>query len=402
MSERIEITDARGTRIVPVDGDLLVLGSGEGCDVRLAQPGLQGRHLRFVRTDRGYRVEPVRAGATVAVNGEDLFCKDLEPGDRIELAGLQLRWQADAVVREAAASSRTGRERERDRDRVRQSARPARARSGGVAKWLPVAAVFALVLLAASALLRTWSRSTGPHSPQDYVDLARAQLGSDPQRALDTLAFALRTATGPVRDEALALERDIVAIQFEIAESPRISTARAEHDLLLSFQGRYLQDGSPRPAARELVRLCDTWLQRHEELCARHGDGLPLLRAVQELRSRYVAPAALGEPDTEADVMFAARSRLRFQWRDYRAALQMLDAWLAAHPAAAAVARERETMLVEGEEWLRGKLRIVDLLLDRGDTDNAARDLAWLEKRCALPPWQAMVQERRARLDGKH
>ena len=108
-----------------------------------------------------------------------------------------------------------------------------------------MAAVFALLLVVAVALVRAYSRSTWPHSPQDYVDLARAQLGNrDPQRALDTLTFALGTATGSTREEALALEHDIRAMQLERAERPRLSAARSEHDLLVSFHARYLSDGS--------------------------------------------------------------------------------------------------------------------------------------------------------------
>jgi hypothetical protein len=106
----------------------------------------------------------------------------------------------------------------------------------------------------------------------------------------------------------------------------------------------------------------------------------------------------LSEPDTAADVIFAARARLRFPWRDYRGAMARLDAFLAARPADPDVVAERAKLLAEGERWLQGKLRSIDGLLDRGDTDNAERDLAQLERWSALPEWAAAVAERKQRL----
>ena len=122
-----------------------------------------------------------------------------------------------------------------------------------------------------------------------------------------------------------------------------------------------------------------------------------MLGYVEQRRAKYLPAAALGEPDTAADVIFAAQTLLRFQWRDYRSAIARLDALLGQHDDAA-VQAERTRLIADGEQWLQGKLRHVDQLLERGDRDNATRDLESIEKWSMLPEWQAMVQERRSRL----
>jgi len=374
---QIELTDARGeVRTLALTADKVVLGSAADADLRVKASGVQPRHLRFVQTSFGTRVEPVRPGGTVAVNGEDLFCKDLEPGDVIVVGDLELRWLATASPRAAAmqAAEPVSAPRPARRAAVRRApARQAR-------NWLSISAVFLVVIGAAAIVLRSCAGSTWPHSPQHYVDLARAQLGNNQaQRALDTLDFALRDATGATRDEALQLRADIEQAQRERAERPKIEAARSEHDLLLSFESRYLRDGAARPAARELIRLVDHWLAAHGELCGRHSQGGAMLRAVEGLRSRYAPVAALGEPDSAADVIFAARSRLRFQWREYPAAIAVLDTFLQGHDDAD-VKAERAAILTEGDEWLRDRLRSIDLLLDRGDRHNAGLDLEQLER----------------------
>ena len=436
MTEQLDITGPDGgRRLHPVPAGGCVIGSGPAADVVLTGTGILPAHLRLVRTERGFRVEPVRPGSTVRVSGDDLFCKDLRPGDVIELGGNRLRWlaaggattarspaaapaPAPAVVPESApataaaaaaatsapvaptAPATTGARPVRS---AKQSPAPkSRARLRAPRRrssWLPMLAVFASVLLLGVLAYGHFRGSTWPASPKHYVDLARAQFGNNqPQRALDTLAFALREATGAVREEALQLEADIRRVQLETAVLPKVLVARQEHDLLLGFVGRYLRERVERPAAREFVRGCDQWLARHREVCSRSDDGRPLLTAIEGERSRYVAVAALETPDTAADVLFAAESRLRFQWRDYRGAIAKLEAFLRANAEAAEVVAARARMVKEGEQWVLGKLRIVDQLLARGDRDNAERDLEQLERWSVLPEWLPLLAERQQRL----
>jgi hypothetical protein len=399
MSGRIEITDADGhKRFVGMPGARLLVGSAAGADVQVRGPGIEAQHLRFVRSGAGVRVEPVQPGGSVTVNGERLFCKDLGPDDVVELGRAQLRWIAAGPPAEAQAAA--GRGKVSSRRHKEPARRAATRRRSAVPAWLPVTGVIAAVLVAAVLVLRALSESKWPSTPAQYVELARQQAANDkPQLALETLAFVLEDATGAVREEALGLEATLRQLVAEGADSAKVQAARAEHDRLRSFQERYLRDAAGRPAAREFVRLCDQWLSRHGAVCRANTEGQPLLRFVEEQRARHVALAGLGEPDTAADVTFAAQSRLRFTWRDYRGAVDVLDRFLKSNDDAA-VRAERERLVTEGLEWLSGKLRNVDLLLERGDRDNAEKDLQQIERWAMLPEWEGLVKERRARLEG--
>lgn len=405
VSELIEIKDAGGeARRVAMTGDVMTFGSSAEASVRCTGAGIEPLHVRLVRAGDHVRVEPVRHGATVDVNGEPLFCKDLEPGDEIEFGGCMLRW----IVKRGATPA-AGRHAPAPRAPVRTPAPRAKApaapaprtrtaRSRGTPAWMMVSGVVVLVLAGIVLALQAFAKSSWPHTPQDYVDLAREQLAnSQPQRALDTLDVALAHAEGGTRDQALKLQADIRRLLVERTEVPKVQTARREQELLASYEARYLQGAAERPAAREFVRLCDAWLAQHGDLCRRIAEGNSLVQFVEQVRTRYVTAAALGEPDTAADVIFAAQSKLRFQWRDYRSAVARLDAFLAQH-ADEAVQAERARMIADGEQWLQGKLKFLDQLIARGDRDNAERDLQQIEQWSMLPEWEPMVKERRAKL----
>jgi hypothetical protein len=418
VSFRIEITTSRGeTRSARIDGARVWLGSGEEAQVRLRLAGVAARHLCFVRTDIGYRVEPRDPGATVAVNGEHLFCKDLEDGDQIELAGLTLRWRADAAAAAAAepaaaspagaqqavhaapgGQARAGRAASQAARRSPAARKATAARGAG---WLPFSAIFLVVVIGAVLVLRAFSGSTWPQSPQHYVELARAQVGNNqPQRALDTLAFALREATGSTREEALALQAEIERMQVERSELPKLQTARHDLELLRSFVGRHLAGAASRPAARELLARCQQWRGQYGELCSRHSAGAELLREVDGLASRFGAIAAMETPETAADVLFVLQVLPEHRWRDYKRAMARLDAFLLANPNAEEVRKAREQALVDGEAWLQGLLRQIDALLARGDRFNAQREVDQLERFSVLPAWMPLLEPRRQRLAG--
>lgn len=410
VPDQFEIQDSHGhRRMVPVPVGDFVIGSGERADVRLEGPGIEAGHLRGVRAGASVRLEPALPGATVRIGGEELFCKDLRAGDVVELAGQRLVWRpaaagsnpppsapAPALARSGVAAAPRPSTRERSPQGRTGRRRPARRYT-----WWATPLLCGFLVLVGWLAVRHFRGSTWPASPQHYVDLAREQfLNNQAQRALDTLAFALREAEGPTRDAALQLEADIRRVLVEMADLPKLLSARQEHDLLQGYIGRYLRSGADRPAAREFVRSCDDWLARHREVCGASADGRTLLASVEAERQRYVAIAAIETPETAADVVFAARSRLRFQWRDYLGAFQRLDDFLRRGGANDEVQRERARMLAEGEEWLLGKLRNIDRMLaaSERERDNAARDLDQLERWCAIPEWAGLIGERRRRV----
>jgi len=359
--------------------------------------------IQVVALDDSARIEPLRSGDSIEIDGEDYVSKELSTGEFVVIGGWRLRWLGGGNALGDAAASGAGRSAERGQPAsvvpsVDVSATGRRSeqlrRKGGV----PASAVTAGILVVVIFLVIEFNDSTLPDSPAYYLELAQAQYkNGDSDRALELLTQALEGATGEVRDQALSLQVLIERVAREQAVVMQLSEARYEMGLIKSFEKRYL-GGSARPVAREGVRLCDDWLRRHREMCLGHSDGKTLLDEVVGIRSRYEADAELESSDTAADVIFAARSRLRFQWRDYKGAFGLLDAFLAANADDQEVEAERGRMLAEGEEWLQEQLRRLDLLMAGGNRSNAERDLRQIDRWVLIPEWEALIEERRRKV----
>lgn len=391
--------------------------------------------VRVVPLDHSVRVEPLLEGDLLHLDGEDLLCKELSAGEFVVIQDVRLRWlgskplpagtrartvaalakkpvRASATKPPAAPSKsttnwRTSAHRDYPSVGARGSARRTRGpdepregqriRRKSKTNWLPELAITAAILVIAMFVVQRLSDSTWPHSPAHFVELAQAQYDNNhSERALETLAFALRDATGETRAQAVELEKMIRRMMLENASALQVSDARYQLELIKSFVARYLKS-IERPAARECIRLCDEWLGLHRTVCADHSRGQPLLTQVEGIRGRFVTAAAPGSPETAADVIFAARSRMRFQWRDYKGAFATLDAFLSRNADNEEVKAERKQLLVDGDEWLQKQLRRLDRQLQRGDLSNAEHDLDKMEKYVVIPEWQTMIAERRAR-----
>lgn len=427
MAERIEITTDRGeSKVVSIEGAKVWLGSGEGVAIRLRVAGLAARHLCFVKTEHGYRVEPAEPGATVEVNGEDLFCKDLEVGDRIRVAGLVVRWMSSppparspgsaaarprpllpskpaAASRPPVAPAPRAQEPEHDPEPepAPRAARALRARRRS-SPW-PMILLFASALVFLVVVFKTGAGSTWPQTPQHYVTLAGQQVQNGKlDLALRSLDFALLDATGTTREEALQLRDQIHALQADQVERPKVDAARPSYEFLGSFTTAYLDKEAPVLAVRELVRRCDRWLQLYGKVCESAAAGQAMLREVQALRSRYIALANPSQPEGIEDLRFSIQVMMRLVTRDYLGAMQRFDEFQRAHPEVDGVAAEREQWLAEGETWLAAKLATIDDAIgasNSGDGYRADRMLRPLEQWCALPQWRARLQQRRDRID---
>ncbi len=404
VSDRIEITgEGPDPRVVAVAGERVTLGGGEGVTVPLVARDLPEHPLVLVATGQGYRAEAGAPGALLRINGEDLLCKDLQPGDVLSFGGLRLRWLGGGGGGGNTARGRPRPSRAGAAARSPAAAAPRaprrRARSRGVPGWALAFLVLVLVGSALALSVKACAGSTWPRTPQVYVDLAREQyLRGNPEQALATLDFALREATGAARDQGLALQEEIRTALALRADLPALQQARTDLQELRSYADRYLAGGPVRAPARDLVRQLDAWTTAHGAVCQRHQVGRDLLQQAERLRAQHAPAAALGEPDTADDVVFAARARLRFTVRDYRSAMALLDAFLARQPGEGgdAVRAERQAMLAEGASWLEARLRLVTQLLEQGRTGDARREMAAIDRFAALPEWAERIDPVRA------
>ena len=127
MTDQLEITDPRdgSQQSVAVPSGLVHLRADGGTIV--LSPDASGASLRIVPTQRGRRLEPLLPGSMIEVSGQQLFCKDLAPGDRFEFAGRRIVWRSDVELPLAGAASRsTQRPRRHDGAAAAMMAEPVR------------------------------------------------------------------------------------------------------------------------------------------------------------------------------------------------------------------------------------------------------------------------------------
>ena len=266
MSSELEVVAVDGVRQVVV--------------VAREAHALQELGVHVMPIAGGVRIEPLRKGAMLHIDGEDLLAKQLCVGEFVVIAGVRLRClnaTADvtvskAVVRDASASDTSARdvipatESSTRRSAGRPVARSPRRAAGTTnqqasaprarrrTNWLPALALTAALLVVAIFLKQQLRNSTWSHAPEHFLELAQTQYDNNkPERALETLAFAMRNATGADREQAVLLDAKIRRMLLDNASALQVSEARYEHDLLNSFVTTYLKNPE-RSAARECVR----------------------------------------------------------------------------------------------------------------------------------------------------
>jgi pSer/pThr/pTyr-binding forkhead associated (FHA) protein len=102
----LEIYPNRGVSLLLDDN--VVIGRGDGCDVRVDDPTLSRRHARVVGGDTGTGIEDLGSSNGVYVNGRaQAGIVPLHPGDVLQLGGTVwkvLEGAAPGITGEARAS----------------------------------------------------------------------------------------------------------------------------------------------------------------------------------------------------------------------------------------------------------------------------------------------------------
>ena len=400
MSARLSMPDASGVvrEVALPDMDCVLAARGNG--VELGAVDLADAEVRIVRTRKGLRLEPVRAGALVSVSGQDLFCKDLAHGDWFSVGGRRVSFVADAAATVARAQAVPQSRRSAASPDIERAQSPQRvARAPSRTSPVLVGSLVSLALLCAFVALRFFESATSDRDPKELLTFATIQLENGQYaRARATIEDAMKDGDLDIRRQGEALRARIDAVEREASFAVVLQSAREEDEALRSFVDRYARPSLERPAARELMSMCDAWLAKHEAQLARNASGDSLLRSVRALRETAAAKAQLDQPESAQDVAFAARARLRFMVREYKAAIARLDAFLATHPGDDVATTERAAILAEGKEWIEKQQKRIAQHADRGEWDRARDELAKIDRYSLLPEWEPAFADVRARL----
>jgi hypothetical protein len=399
VTNQIEVVWASGVREALTIGDEPLLVSDIGIRVSLTESGLE--------------LQSSVAGELLQIDGEDVVTKELHVGEFVIIGGVRLRCLAashppassgktpepigaESLPRESGAASSYA--------PVRARRRPRQASSSN---WLAASGVSGTVLLLVLIYMKASARSVESH-----VEVARQQYeNNDLQSALRTLTIALRDADGELQREAEALNSKIRRELSEREGDPYVELAKGELKLLKSYVDRYigkvnrpantvLLAGSEneRPAARELIKLCDAWIEKFGPVCSNHSRGRTLAAEVSALRAAHIDAAEITLPETADDVIFSAQCLMRFRWRDYKGAIGGLDAFLEKEPNNLEILATRSRMIAEGKLWIAKMLRRVDRSINQNRMELALSELKGLQRWSVIPEWEAMVNERHDRV----
>lgn len=93
---------AERNREFPLRTPVVRVGRGPDNAIRIPDPRIAGRHVRFLREDRGFTVEALDPDAVTTLNGDSIASGDrhaLSHGDVVSLSGLGFRFAVDGQVR---------------------------------------------------------------------------------------------------------------------------------------------------------------------------------------------------------------------------------------------------------------------------------------------------------------
>lgn len=403
MTARLELQGADGARAAFALGTdaVLLRASGSGVEVAEASDA-RGGTLRIVPTRAGFRLEPMRAGAMVEVDGQELFCKDLADGDAFAVEGRRVVFRSDVAqaARATAATAQEGRRAPSMPPSRGEVVARTRERSQRERTSKPLLASFvSLALVVGFVALRWLDAATSGHDPEELIvfatlDFERGQYASARQR----IEEAVRDGDLEVRAKATSLRARIDAVEKQAEAVALVQRAREAAESLRSFEDRYARNGLERPAARELVRMCDAWSVEHAQRVLAADGGASLVAAVKAQRDRAEAKAELAQPETAADAAFAARARLRFVVREYKAAVERIDAFVAAHPDDALARSEADAIRAEGKAWIEKQVARLLQQLDRGEVDRVREEAQQIERFAVLSEWQTTFAPVRDRI----
>lgn len=324
--------------------DVVFVGSGENCSLRIPGDGVEPQHLQILKVDRSYRIVDL-SGRGVMVSGQRVAQQVLKNGDIVQVGGVQIHFRGvdapAAAARPAAARAghRPGVNRPHGKVELKVDPRVTTAaqqrevhkRKSARAPGLPLPAVIALI--AAGLGVTIWIVSSVFSGMSDHrvylkaiddADLAiREQRIDDARRILSSIpegAPNYRYAQGRLKD----LEENTK----QIVDLHALSSGNTLYENNIQhFIKNYVETNDPRYKGqmgylRLVVKRMENWLRDYP--------GHPREADVKALYSVY-KPKVPATPPTLDDVLIEAT--VESERRLYGYSYKYLSDWWAANGA---------------------------------------------------------------------
>ncbi len=83
------LRDRGEKRRFPISHDVLTIGRGEGCDLRIPLGEVSRRHCSLIKSDDGLQIQDIGSSNGTFVNGKRIQETILRPGDQIRIGSLR-------------------------------------------------------------------------------------------------------------------------------------------------------------------------------------------------------------------------------------------------------------------------------------------------------------------------
>jgi len=345
MSKLIVIQGGREFAYELLD-EILFVGSGENCGLRIAGEGVAEQHCQILKVDRSYRIIDL-SGNGVMVSGHRVAQHALKNGDIVQMGSAQIHFrgadapaQASHGTRPASrASNRPGVNRPQSKvelkidPRVTAAAkqRETHVRKGARARGLPLPAVIAII--AAGLGILVWILSGVFGGMSDHSKLVKAMDDADiaiqEQRYEDARKILMSIPEGAPNYRFAQMKlKDLETTSVKVVELHSLSAGTTLYENNIQhFIKNYVETNDPRYKGqtgylRYVVKRMESWLKEFP--------GHPKEPEVKALYSTY-QPRVPTAPPTIDDVII--ESDMEANLRRYGYSYKLLSEWWSANAA---------------------------------------------------------------------
>lgn len=393
----------------------VVLGGGEGAQIRLDLAGLAARHCRLEPCPGGWRVLLLAGGDDLLLNGRAVKEGNLRHGDVVTLGGADLHFESEeqgvlqAVESPLASASRAaappsssrrasaapprrggGRSREREEPEERPRRGRGRSRQG---EGLPGWAIVVLGLGGAALAVFLFLKVLGGTLTDVNLIIEQAEAHLRDGRLEDAKELIEKTKAKASPQEVARLEKMLADIEVRMEASRRENMIRGEFEMLKKFE-----DSSPVRSQRK-GHVVYELLYRLDEF-RRDNPNLPadIDKTIKDWENRYAGIVDMkAEPDVSwvTPLIRGPIGRSQHYKRPDLALKRMADLKLRFRSAVMQdhLAKLEEELTHIVNTYGRREVELTEEMIARGEShfpklNEQLRDLRWMILTVGAPEWQ--------------